>query len=101
MKVFYPNDGISSKIKPMLNDSLTHLSNAQDYLSMSIPSNFEYINYLRGLGGKIGELKSKISDVYGKAASTDMLFSGARENIEAVNETADINVIKKRDRLVK
>ena len=46
MKVFYPNDGISSKIKPMLNDSLTHLSNAQDYLSMSIPSNFEMYQVL-------------------------------------------------------
>lgn len=100
-KVIYPNEGISSKIKPMLNDSLAHLSNAQEYCAMTVPSNFEYINYLRGLGSKINEFRSVINEVYGKAANTDILFSAARESIESANEIVDTNVIDKRDRLVK
>ena len=100
-KILYPNDGISSKIKPILNDSLTHLSNAQEYCAMTVPSDFEYLSYLRGLSPKIGEFKTGISNVYGKATNTDTLITSVRENLEAANETIDTSVIETRDRLVK
>lgn len=100
-KLIYPNEGISSKIKPMLNDSLTHLANAQENCVMTVPSDFEYISYLRGLGSKIGEFRTGISDVYAKAVNTDNLFNAVRENLATANDTVETNVIEQRDRLVK
>ena len=100
-KIIYPNEGISSKIKSILNDSLSHLSSAQEKCAMTVPSNFEYINYLRGLSSKIGEFKTGIISVHDKAVNTDTLFTAVAENIEAANETIDTSVIEQRDRLVK
>lgn len=100
-KLIYPNDGISSKIKPMVEDSLSHLSSAQEYCAMTVPSNFEYLNYLKGLSGRIGEFRSELSNVYGKAVNTDNLVNAVKENISAANETVDTSVIEQRDRLVK
>ncbi len=100
-KVVYPKEGILFKIKPMLVDSLTHLSNAQNNCSMNVPGDFEYVNYLRELGSKINGFQVKIKDVYTKAANTDTLFKTVKEEMSDVNERLNPNIIEKRDRLVK
>ena len=101
-KISYPEEtGVSIIVEKSINDTIKKLDSALNQCSMSVPSNFSYINYLRALPGDISDYKKRANDILIKAKNIDNNFKFAFEDIDSSQATLPSDILETRDRLVK
>lgn len=101
-KINYPEEtGIYTIVEKPVNDTIKGLESALNQCSMSVPSSFAYISYLRSLPGVISEYAKRANEILISAKNVDNNFKFAFEDIESTYSTLNTDILESRDRLVK
>ena len=98
----YPEEtGIYTIVEKSINDTVKALDAASNQCSLSVPSSFTYINYLRSLPGVISKFKKEANEILISAKNIDNNFKFAFEDIDSSYTTLSYDILDSRDRLVK
>ena len=101
-KINFPEEtGIFTVVEKPINDTIKDLDAALNQCSMSVPSSFSYLNYLRSLPGVISDYTKRANEILVSAKNVDNNFIFAFENIDSTYSTLNSDVLESRDRLVK
>lgn len=101
-KIVYPEEtGVFVVVEHSVNDLTNKLTEALNQCSMTVPSNFGYINYLRSLPGLINDYKKEANEILVSAKNIDNNFKFAFEDIDSFQATLPNDILETRDRLVK
>lgn len=101
-KVIYPEtEGIYSLVEASMMEPIKALKNASESCSLSIPSNFAYINYLRGLPKTLASFVKDANEVVSLAKEIDNNFMQVINNLNDKCSSLDDSLLKPRERLVK
>lgn len=101
-KIIYPeSDTLTSLVRNSMNDTLQSLNKAQGYCSYLIPKDFQYLNYVSNLGGKIAGFSKELNSCYSALGKVDKDFQNAMSAIHESSELLDTASIEERGRLIK
>ena len=101
-KIIYPeSDTLTSLVRNSMNDTLQSLNKAQSYCSYLIPKDFQYLNYVNNLGGKIAGFSKELNKCYSALGKVDRDYQNTLSLIHESCELLDTSTILERGRLIK
>ena len=100
-KLIYPNDGIYNCCGSEAEQCSSYLSRAISNCNFDIPADFDYKNYLSGLGEKLRGYRTEINEVRSTLKVTDRNFRALSDRSEDNASRLPASKIGKRDRLIK
>lgn len=101
-KIVYPEtESLSSLVRNSLNDGLQSLNNAQNQCVYTIPGDFAYLSYLRGLGSKISGFRQDVLNIYKSIEGIDQSYRATLDSLDGYRESLDLSIIEERSRLIK
>ncbi len=89
-KINFDNDAIQNNIMPSLNGAISTLNRVKGtFDSVGIPGGFPYGGFVKGCGGKIGDITSKLSRVRDDINTTngklDIVINNGSLNINNIS----------------
>ena len=89
-KINFDNDSIQNNIIPPLNAAISSLNRAKgSFDSVGIPGGFPYGGFVKGCGGKIGNITSKLSNIRDDINTTngklDIVINNGSLNINNIS----------------
>lgn len=100
-KLLYPTEGIDKFVSEFFSQCSQNLSNATKSCAFSVPNDFSYANYVRGLSSEINNYLKELNDIKLKIKDTDSRFDNLDETLKNNVRSSPVSIIEERDRLIK
>lgn len=97
-KLNYPVSGVYSKVDDDLNNASVYLQRAYNNCNFSVPSDFKYLSFCRGLDSQINTYRNELDKIIVILKYVDNNFDNLEDDLQF--NCTDIPKIKERDRLI-
>lgn len=100
-KLNYPVEGIYGISKGHIENCANNISDASSNCWFDVPGDFQYRDYLNGLGDTLRNYSREINSIGAKIQSTDRGLSRLSDNLSVSAKRLTVAKVGNRERLVK